>query len=303
MVFLVPFFLIGNFMMKFGVVLPNFGQDASRLSILDTAHAAEGLGYDSVWVTDHLALPQADAERFGKIYETITTLSFLAGSTSRIRLGISALVLPQRNPVEVAKELATADVLSGGRVMLATGIGWSQGEYENLGYTFNDRGRRMDEALKVLRTLWRGNKVVSFKGKYYSFQDLVFEPQPVQAGGPPIWVAGDSPQALKRAIYYADGWHPNMRTPEELASAMKSARGLLGTRPFTVSLRMRAAFTPQPDPEIQLSGGPEDMITALRAFQAAGAQYSILYFPVETQAERERAMQTFSKQVMPALAD
>lgn len=287
--------------MKFGIVLPNFGSGASRLSILDTAHAAERLGYDSVWVTDHLALPQADAERFGNIYETITTLSFLAGSTSHIRLGISSLVLPQRNPVEVAKELATLDVLSGGRLTLATGIGWSQGEYENLGYTFHNRGRHMDEALKVLRTLWRGNKVVSFQGEYYNFNELVFEPQPVQPGGPPIWVAGNSPQALKRAIYYADGWHPNMRTPEELAQALQSARGLLGTRPFTVSLRMRAAFTPQPNPDIPLSGTPEDVIPVLQAFQAAGAQYGVLYFPVETQAERERAMQTFSKQVMPAL--
>lgn len=289
--------------MKFGIVLPNYGPGASRLSIVDTAHAAERLGYDSVWVTDHLALPREDAERFGKIFEAVSTLGFLAGCTSRIRLGISALVLPQRNPVEVAKELATLDALSGGRLILAAGIGWSQGEYDNLGYKFHNRGRRMDEALKVLRTLWRGNKLVSFQGKYYNFNEVAFEPPPVQAGGPPIWVAGDSPPALKRAIYYADGWHPHMRTPEELALAMEKARPLIGQRPFTISLRMRAAFTPQPDPEIQLSGMPEDMISLLTAFQSAGAQYAILHFAVETQAEREKAMQTFRQHVMPALAD
>lgn len=176
--------------MKFGIVLPNYGPDATRLTILDTALAAERLGYDSVWVTDHLALPETDAERFGQIYETITTLSFLAGSTSRIRLGISALVLPQRNPVEIGKQLATLDVLSGGRLILAAGVGWSKGEFENLGYNFHNRGRRMDEALKVLRTLWRGNKVVSFKGKYYNFERAFFAPQPIQSGGPPLWVAG-----------------------------------------------------------------------------------------------------------------
>lgn len=288
--------------MKFGVILPSFGPAASRSSLLDTAHAAERLGYDSVWLTDHLALPQADAERFGHIFESIATLGFLAGSTSRIRLGISALVLPQRNPVEVAKQLATVDVLSGGRVILAAGIGWSQGEYQNLGYSFTDRGCRMDESLKVLRTLWRGNKVSSFQGTYYSFTEVVLEPQPVQAGGPPIWVAGNSPRALKRAILYGDGWHPNLRTPEELANGLKSAGALLGTRPFTVSIRLRAAFTPQADPEIQLSGGPEDMIAALGGFKAAGAQYAIVHFLVDTQAERERAMLTFSKQVVPALA-
>src|SRR5574340_199404 len=243
--------------MKFGVILPSFGSAANRSSLLATAHAAERLGYDSVWLTDHLALPQADAERFGHIYESIATLGFLAGGTSRIRLGISALVLPQRNPVEVAKQLATVDVLSGGRVILAAGIGWSQGEYQNLGSSFTDRGRRMDEALKVLRTLWQGNNVSSFQGKYYSFTEVVLEPQPVQAGGPPIWVAGNSPQALKRAILYGDGWHPNFRTAEELATVLKSAEGLLGTRPFTVSIRLRAAFTPQPDPDTHLSREPE----------------------------------------------
>src|SRR3972149_5210821 len=113
--------------MKFGIVLPNFGQDATRLSIVDTTLAAESLGFDSVWVTDHLALPQSNARQYGLIFEAVTTLSYLAGSTGRIRLGISALVLPQRNPVEIAKELATLDVLSGGRVILAAGIGWASG--------------------------------------------------------------------------------------------------------------------------------------------------------------------------------
>ena len=287
--------------MKFGIILPNYGPDASRLAILDTTLAAERLGYDSVWTTDHIALPKDEAREYGLIYEAITTLSYLAGSTSRVRLGISALVLPQRNPVEVAKQLATLDVLSGGRVTLATGIGWSRGEYENLGHSFADRGRRMDEALQVLRTLWRGNKVVTFKGKYYSIQQAAFEPQPVQAGGPPIWVAGDSPAALKRAIYYADGWHPHMRSPQALEDAMQQARSLLGSRPFTVCLRMRVAFTPAPVPEVQLSGTPEDMRSLLRAFQQAGAEYVLLHFAVETQAARERAMQTFSKEVMPAV--
>lgn len=289
--------------MKFGIVLPNYGPDATRLTILDTALAAERLGYDSVWVTDHLALPETDAERFGQIYETITTLSFLAGSTSRIRLGISALVLPQRNPVEIGKQLATLDVLSGGRLILAAGVGWSKGEFENLGYNFHNRGRRMDEALKVLRTLWRGNKVVSFKGKYYNFERAFFAPQPIQSGGPPLWVAGDSPAALKRAIYYADGWHPHMRSAQHLADAMKQGRTLLGNRPFTVCLRMRAAFTGQPDPDIQVSGSPEDMIAELKDFRAAGANYVILYFPVDTQGARERVMETFRREVMPSLEE
>ena len=128
--------------MKFGVILPTFGPGASRMGILDAAHAAEDLGYDSIWVTDHLALPKEDAERFGHIFEALTTLSYLAASTRRVRLGISTLVLPQRNPVEVAKEIATLDALSAGRVIFSAGIGWSRGEYTNLGYNFFDRARR-----------------------------------------------------------------------------------------------------------------------------------------------------------------
>ncbi len=288
--------------MKFGIVLPNFGQDATRLSIVDTTLAAEGLGFDSAWVTDHLALPQSDAPRFGLIFEAITTLSYLAGSTGRIRLGVSALVLPQRNPVEIAKELATLDVLSGGRVILAAGIGWSAGEYLNLGYNFHDRGKRMDEALKVLRTLWRGNKTATYHGKYYNFDQVAFEPQPIQSGGPPLWVAGDSAAALKRAIYYADGWHPHMKTPEQLVETLKPARALIGTRPFTICLRMRAEFSNQPDPATVLFGSPADMIDKLRAFQTAGASDAILYFPAASHAARKRAMDTFSKEVLPALS-
>jgi len=289
--------------MKFGIVLPNYGADSTRLGILDTALAAERLGYDSVWVTDHLALPKVDAERYGLIYESIATLGFLAGSTGIIRLGISALVLPQRNPVEVAKQIATLDVLSGGRMILATGIGWSEGEYQNLGHNFRNRARRMDEALKVIRSLWRGKETVTFEGKYYSFKDLVFAPQPVQSGGPPLWVAGDSPAALKRAIYYADGWHPHMNSPEELERAMKSAKNLLGNRPFSVCLRMRADFNTRPEPGPQISGTPAEMAAILTGYQKAGASYVILNFTAATQGARERSMQTFAREVMPALKD
>jgi len=101
--------------MKFGVVLPSYGAQSGRLATVDTALAAESLGFDSAWTTDHLALPQADAARYSPLLEAVTTLAYLAGLTQRVRLGISALVLPQRNPVEVARQIATLDVLSGGR--------------------------------------------------------------------------------------------------------------------------------------------------------------------------------------------
>jgi alkanesulfonate monooxygenase SsuD/methylene tetrahydromethanopterin reductase-like flavin-dependent oxidoreductase (luciferase family) len=160
--------------MKFGVILPSFGPRSGRLAMVDTALAAERLGFESAWTTDHLALPDSEAGKFGHIFEAVSTLGYLAAVTNSIRLGVSALVLPQRNPLEVAKQLATLDVLSSGRIMLAAGVGWSAGEYANLGYNFHNRGKRMDEALQVLRTLWRGGQVISYQGKHYQFERVPF---------------------------------------------------------------------------------------------------------------------------------
>lgn len=288
--------------MKFGIILPSYGTDSSRLATVDTALAAEGLGFDSIWTTDHLALPQTDAIRFSPLLESITTLAFLAGLTSRIRLGISALVLPQRNPVEVARQIATLDVLSGGRAMLSCGVGWSRGEFENLGSNFSDRGRRMDEALKVLRILWRGSKQASFEGKYYRFKDVDFSPAPIQPGGPPLWVAGNSPAAVRRAMFLADGWHPNQGTPEEMARLLDPIRPYLANgRPFTLCRRMHLEFGNAPDPERSLSGTPEQVAGQLRAYRDAGMNYALIHFQAHTQAERERAMRTLMTEVVPEI--
>ncbi len=289
--------------MKFGVILPSYGAQSSRLATVDTALAAESLGFDSVWTTDHLALPRADAARFSPMLESVTTLGYLAGLTARIRLGISALVLPQRNPVEVARQIATLDVLSGGRAMLACAVGWSQGEYENLGSNFHNRGKRMDEALKVLRTLWRGGRTASFQGKYYQFTDVDFAPAPIQPGGPPLWVAGDTAIAVRRAMLLADGWHPNHASPAEMARLLEPLRPFLAAgRPFTVCRRMHLRFGSAPDSEISLSGTPAQVAGQLRAFRDAGLNYALIHFQVESQAERERAMRSLMTQVAPEVA-
>lgn len=289
--------------MKFGVVLPSYGAQSSRLASVDTALAAEGLGYDSVWTTDHLALPQAEAARFTPLLEAVTTLSFLAGLTNKVRLGVSALVLPQRNPLEVAKQIATLDVLSGGRSMLACGVGWSRGEYDALGSDFSNRGKRMDEALKVLRTLWRGGRPTSFKGKYYHFADVDFAPAPIQPGGPPLWVAGDSPVSVRRAMLLGDGWHPNQTEAESLARLLQPVRPFLSAgRPFTVCMRLSLRFSEASDPAVPLSGTPSQVAGQLRLLRDAGMNYALIHFKVQSQAERERAMRTFIGQVAPEIA-
>lgn len=285
--------------MKFGVVLPSFGASAGRLAIVDTALAAERLGYESVWLTDHLALPESDAETFGTIFEAITTMAYLAASTSRVRLGISALVLPQRNPLEVAKQLATVDVLSGGRTMLAAGVGWSPGEYANLGYNFKNRGARMDEAVKILRTCWRGGSIHTFQGKHYRFEKAVLSPTPVQAGGPELWIAGNSPRALRRAITLADGWHPDGMEPQTLEALITKARPLLLNRPFAVVMRTRLNFHTAAG-ESFLAGTLDEIRQKLMLLRSAGLTGAILSIRASTPARLEKDLQTFASEIMPA---
>jgi probable F420-dependent oxidoreductase len=283
---------------KFGVILPSYGKQANRLPIVDTAQLAESLRFDSIWVTDHLALPQSESDRFPRLFESISTLSYLAGITRQVKLGISALILPQRHPFEVAREIATIDVLSGGRTLLAAGIGWSEGEYINLGYDFHNRGRRMDEAVKVLRTCWRGREVVSFQGAFYNFEQAYFSPLPLQEGGPPLWIAGNSSAALRRAMNLADGWHPTNISVADLAQAVASFSPLVKARPFTVCARLRLSFSESES--AQVSGSPDRVTAQLKEYAAAGMNYALLHFDGDSQAARQRAMQTFAAEVAPA---
>ncbi len=284
--------------MHWGLALPNYGPHAERLVLVDTAQAAEDLGFDAVWLTDHVALPEEDGARYGRILEAIAGLAYLAGVTERIGLGISALVLPQRQPVIVAKQLATADRLSGGRVRLAVALGWSAGEFANLGAVFAERAARLEEGLRLLRTLWRGPRVVSFHGQYYHVQRAVMDPPPLQPGGPPLWVAGNSPQALQRALFYADGWHPNAREPQWLARQLAAQQAALMSRPFAVVLRIRLDFTAEPSPG-RLAGPPEAIIQQLNAYHRAGATGFVIHFVAATPRQRLQAMRRFMEQVLP----
>lgn len=288
--------------MKFGVILPNYGPVAGRLATVDTTLAAESLGFDSAWVTDHMAVPESDGPTYTPIFEAIATTAYLAACTGAIRLGISALILPQRNPYEVAKQLATIDVLSSGRVMLAVGIGWSKGEFENLGYEFSNRGKRADEAIMVLRTLWRGGRVISYQGQHYHFEKAQFSPAPLQSGGPLLWAAGNSPKALRRAALLTDGWHPVNLPAAEIEKMLLVVRPLLAGRPFDVAPRLGVSFgEAQPDGR-GLSGTVDQVLEALRAYARAGVNYAVLQFAGETQADRMRAMRTFGREVLPQLA-
>jgi probable F420-dependent oxidoreductase len=189
----------------FGVILPNYGADASVDGIRRVAEQAEELGFDSVWTTEHIIVGPEAVNPYGRVYDPLVTLGWIAGWTDRIRLGTSIVLVPLHNPMHLAKEVATLQELSGGRVTLGVGMGWHRDEFEFMGVPFEGRGRRADEAIRIMRALWSGER--DFEGEHWSFRDATFEPRP--APQPEIWVGGSSPRALRRARQLGDAWHPS----------------------------------------------------------------------------------------------
>jgi probable F420-dependent oxidoreductase len=193
---------------------------------------AERWGYDSLWVTDHTVGLRAMEDVYGDYWlDALTALTWMAATTSTVRLGTGVLVVPHRNPVLASKMITTIDVLSGGRVDLGVGTGWSRVEYRALGVEdkFADRGRVTDEAIEVMRVCWSGGEV-AHDGEFYAFRNVSVAPLPVQRPHPPLWVGGDSKPALRRAARFADVWHPHDLKPAELALTGERLDELAGRR-------------------------------------------------------------------------
>jgi probable F420-dependent oxidoreductase len=203
--------------MKFGVCLPTFryGAEPSVDHLGRVIEAAESSGFDSVWAGDHVLVP-SEAKRMRFFADPLVTLAFVAGQSRTLRLGTSVVIAPLRNPLVLAKQAATLDFMSQGRLILGLGAGWLQREFEYLGVPFNERGRRFDETLRILRAAWSGVPV-QYAGRFYQFDDAVLEPQPVQPGGPPLWIGGTSDRALRRAATLGDGWHADDMQPSQVA--------------------------------------------------------------------------------------
>ncbi len=206
--------------MKFGLCVPNYGETCSTETLRKVALVAEEEEYDSLWCTDHILLPTNSNTPYERILDSITTLSYLSAITSRVRLGISSLITAMRNPVIVAKQLATIDNLSSGRVMLATSAGWNEPEFHHLGSDFHNRGKRLNQSIKLIRALWSGNTEFKSKILALEFQDAVFEPAPVQKHLT-IWIAGSSRAAMRRAARLGDGWHPNVEPLDQFEKLVK----------------------------------------------------------------------------------
>ncbi|HEX5064823.1 MAG TPA: LLM class F420-dependent oxidoreductase [Myxococcota bacterium] len=197
--------------MKLGLFGINFGPCADPAVAARVAQAAEAAGYESVWTGEHVVLPDPQAPPSPAPPQTpmldpAVALGFLAGHTRRIRLATGIIILPQRNPLVLAKELASVDVVSGGRLVAGLAAGYLKAEFDALGVSFERKGERADEAIEVLRTLWTQPKP-SFRGEFWSFSGIQAHPMPVQKPHPPIVVGGHSPGAFRRAVRQGNGWY------------------------------------------------------------------------------------------------
>lgn len=223
--------------MKLGACIPNYGETCSREALLTIAKEAERSGYDSVWATDHILMSKNSGTPYERIFDSLASLSYLAGKTDNVKLGVSSLVIPMRNPVIVAKQLATIDNLSNGRLILATSVGWNEREFSNLGSNFHDRGRRLDTSIRLLRDLWSGKTSFENKNIAQQFRDAVFEPRPVQRNLT-LWIGGTSLAAMKRAIRQGDAWHPNVQPLDKFEGLVSDFRALPGAREKKICVRI-----------------------------------------------------------------
>jgi probable F420-dependent oxidoreductase len=193
--------------MKLGICLPHYGRPIEVPRMLEVARRAEERGLDSVWVTDHVIVPrQASVIYREDMLDPLAVLPWLAGVTQRIALGTSVVILPYRSPIPVAKLLASVDVLSGGRLIVGTAIGWLEGEFEALGVPFKERASRSDEALELMRALWT-QEHPEVQTRRHRLHDVQVSPMPLQKPRPPLYVGGASEGAFRRAARLGDGWH------------------------------------------------------------------------------------------------
>ena len=200
-----------------GVILPNFGEGSAPEGIRRVANEAEELGFDSVWATEHIIVGPEGVDPYGRVYDPLVTLGWIAGFTERIGLGTSIVLVPLHHPIHLAKEAATLQELSRRRVRLGVGMGWHEDEFRFMGVPFQGRGRRSDEALQVMRALWSGER--SFHGKHWSFDNATFGPLPDPV--PEIWIGGSSDRAIRRVLELGDVWHPSRRSDADHVRRVK----------------------------------------------------------------------------------
>ncbi len=223
--------------MKIGFFGVNFGVCGDPVAMIKVAKAAEEAGLESVWTGEHVVLPDprvppSPSEPQTPFLDPIVALSHIAAHTTRLRLGTGVIILPQRNPVVLAKELATLDVVSGGRLLFGLGAGYLEPEFRALGAPFEQRGAVTDEAIEAIKALWIMEKPI-YQGRSFSFGGIDAQPRPAQKPYPPIHVGGMSRHGARRAARYGNGWYGFRTDIEATKGAIDLIRGYIenGERP------------------------------------------------------------------------
>ncbi len=297
--------------MDFGVTVPNNWGIEDVSEALSFGPLAEELGYDSVWVMDHLFNNGYIRERLDDkpYYHPLATLSHLSAITGRVLLGTSVLVLPYHNPIELAKYTATLDQMSGGRVTLGVGVGAMTEEFQALGIPMSERAALTNESIRVMRELW-SNPAPSYHSRRWNFDDLRFSPKPVQQPGIPLWVGGASPGALRRAARLGDGWHPSGVAPSEYATlkaqitemATSAGRDMAS---YTWSARVEVEATPGPSSEraanrARIPGHDlEQTALTIAEYRDAGVQHLVLALNTGDVGRIRELMESLATETIP----
>lgn len=290
--------------MEYGVHLPQILFHTDRDSLSGFARVAESLGYDSLWVSDHIVVPREIASRYpyqqGGDFpvgpqtpwlDPISVLTFVAAITSRPRLGTSVLIVPYRNPVVAAKLLASLDALSDGRLILGAGVGWMAEEFAALGVPFAQRGARTDEYLRLMQQLWRTDDT-AYRGRFYQLDNVGFYPKPTRQ--PPIWIGGDTEAAFRRAATIGDGYHAFHYLPEKLRVAWQRVRvhaERAGRDPASLTLSVRIA----------LRRGDAALPELIEQYRDLGVAHIVFDVGIRSMASAEETLRWFAGDVRPQL--
>ena len=296
--------------MKFGVCLPQYGREVSLDDLRAVSADAEAQGFDSVWASDHVVTPEHMRNNIGPIFlDVFTVLSHVSALTRRVKLGTTVMVTPYRNPLVAAKIVATLDLLSEGRVILGVGAGGAPDEFAALRVPESQRGVRTNEYLAAMVELWTSDPA-SFRGRFASFNGVRFAPKPAQKPHPPLWVGGRSDAALRRAVRFAQAWHPTSMALETLRERMARLQELSAEAGRNAPPITTIHQPVELGSEVAVStvrrlghGSPAQVAGDLTAYADMGIPMMVCNFRGPGTDEIRRAMDIFARRVMPEFSD
>ena len=298
--------------MKFGITMPNSWGIEDPQEALAFGPLAEDLGFDSVWVMEHVFNTGFIKERLGdrNYYHPLATLTYMAATTKKVQLGTSVLVLPYHNAIQLAKFAATLDQMSAGRLLLGVGAGALQVEFDALGIPMKGRGAWTNDCIRMMKELWT-NPMPSYQSRRWNFSDNYFSPKPVQKPHVPLLVGGSSPAALRRAATLGDGWHPSGISPEEFVIGHQEIMELASAAGRDVSqmnLSARIEVDVPGDDSVRRANGPRTSLpgddpgaiaAGIKSYEDVGVEHIILSTNSGNVANLTKQMEVIARDVIP----